>query len=91
MLKKLLIQLEPSNFLDDVVIVDLSKIREPIVVIATMDGTSLNLKTKDELDHLIKYYSAPNTCSIGYLYSNEFTIIAEKKYVKETADSVGTK
>ena len=95
MLKKYLIQLEPRNFASDVIVVDLIKLREPIIIMGELDNAqNLNLKPENQLDRVLMLrvgYSTIEIDSLSWLCKKEFTIILEKEYVKETTDSVRTK
>lgn len=95
MLKKYLIQLEPSKFASDVIVVDLIKLREPIIIMGELDNAqNLNLKPENQLDRVLMLrvgYSTIEIDSLSWLCKKEFTIILEKEYVKETTDSVRTK
>lgn len=83
MLKKLLIQLEPSKFGNDIQVIDLINLRKPIVVVGTIqDGElflKLPIKQTTKLNYIIKADSSP----VESLYPYEFTIIMEKPYKNE--------
>ena len=95
MLKKYLIQLEPSKFAPDVIVVDLIKLREPIIIMGELDNAqNLDLKPENQLDRVLmlrRCYSTIEIDSLSWLCKKEFTIILEKEYVRETTDSVRTK
>ena len=88
MLKKYLIQLEPSGFEDDTTVIDLNNLRKPFIVTATKDSQGyLWLEPDNQLNHLIKLHSKAGIRDcVDYLYQDEYTIIVEKEYVKKTTD-----
>ncbi|QFR59859.1 hypothetical protein VOWphi5012_075 [Vibrio phage phi50-12] len=83
MLKRYLIQLEPSKFAKDIQVIDLMNLRKPITVLGMIAGGELCLKflaeETDNLALIIKVDSAP----IETLYPREYTLIMEKEYVEE--------
>ena len=83
MLKKLLIQLEPSKFESDVVVVDLDKLRIPIMVTGKINEEGLKVIPEDQLSNLIKLDSISKIITLSCLIATEYTIIVEKPYKNE--------
>ncbi|QFR59858.1 hypothetical protein VOWphi5012_074 [Vibrio phage phi50-12] len=84
MLKKYLIQLEPSHFGPDVMVLDFHNLRKPITVTGRKTDNTFTVKPPNQLDSIVKInLSETNYVSMEWLYSKEFTIIMEKPYKNE--------